>query len=126
MTASDLFTKMLLLRILGTWWQSPQWLKESHHSIHRFHGLHGTVTSIRVESLSSRPSTTARSLHTYNRRGLKVRDLKCNIIRVALKGLGTGVEWKVKEMESGHSPQLSQPENLSVILLELAKEFEAL
>ncbi|KAF2447371.1 hypothetical protein P171DRAFT_511642 [Karstenula rhodostoma CBS 690.94] len=39
---------------------------------------------------------------------------------------GTGVEWKVKEMQSGHSPQLSQPEKLSDILLELAKEFEAL
>ncbi|KAF1971303.1 hypothetical protein BU23DRAFT_570077 [Bimuria novae-zelandiae CBS 107.79] len=39
---------------------------------------------------------------------------------------GTGVEWKVKDIESGHSPQFSQPEKLSAILVELAKEFEAL
>lgn len=38
----------------------------------------------------------------------------------------TGVQWIVKDIESGHSPQLSQPEALSGILIALAKEFEAL
>jgi hypothetical protein len=38
---------------------------------------------------------------------------------------GTGAEWIVKDIESGHSPQLSQPENLVSILIELAKQFES-
>lgn len=36
---------------------------------------------------------------------------------------GTGVEWIVKDIESGHSPQISQPEKLAEILLELGKSF---
>jgi hypothetical protein len=36
---------------------------------------------------------------------------------------GTGVEWIVKDIESSHSPQISQPENLANMLLGLAKEF---
>jgi hypothetical protein len=39
---------------------------------------------------------------------------------------GTGVEWIVKDIESGHSPQLSQPEKLISILVELAKAFQEL
>jgi hypothetical protein len=39
---------------------------------------------------------------------------------------GTGVEWSVKDIESGHSPQISQPEKLTAILLDLAKTFAAL
>jgi hypothetical protein len=39
---------------------------------------------------------------------------------------GTGVDWIVKDIESGHSPQISQPEKLTSILVELAKGFEAL
>lgn len=37
---------------------------------------------------------------------------------------GTGAEWIVRDIESGHSPQLSHPEKLTEILLELAKCFE--
>lgn len=39
---------------------------------------------------------------------------------------GTGVDWIIKDIESGHSPQISQPEKLTAILVELAKGFEAL
>ncbi|KAH7379145.1 hypothetical protein DE146DRAFT_626061 [Phaeosphaeria sp. MPI-PUGE-AT-0046c] len=36
---------------------------------------------------------------------------------------GTGAEFIVRDIESGHSPQLSQPERLTEILVELAKTF---
>jgi hypothetical protein len=39
---------------------------------------------------------------------------------------GTGVEWIVKDIDSGHSPQGSQPEKLTSILVELAKAFQKL
>ncbi|KAF2825590.1 hypothetical protein CC86DRAFT_324076 [Ophiobolus disseminans] len=39
---------------------------------------------------------------------------------------GTGVEWIVKDIESGHSPQISQTEKLVEILVDLSKTFEAL
>jgi hypothetical protein len=39
---------------------------------------------------------------------------------------GTGAKWIIKDIESGHSPQLSQPERLTGMLVELAKEFEVL
>jgi len=39
---------------------------------------------------------------------------------------GTGAQWIVKDIDSGHSAQLSQPEKLTEILVELAKGFEAL
>lgn len=39
---------------------------------------------------------------------------------------GTGVDWTVKDIESDHSPQISHPEKLTGILLELAKTFEGL
>ena len=39
---------------------------------------------------------------------------------------GTGAEWIVKDIDSAHSPQLSQPEKLSAILVELAETFEKL
>jgi hypothetical protein len=38
----------------------------------------------------------------------------------------TGVQFIIKDIESGHSPQLSQPEALSGILIAFAKEFELL
>lgn len=39
---------------------------------------------------------------------------------------GTGVDWIVKDVESGHSPQISQPEKLKTVLIDLAKGFAAL
>jgi hypothetical protein len=36
----------------------------------------------------------------------------------------SGVDWIVKDIESDHSPQLSKPEKLTEMLLELAKKFE--
>lgn len=39
---------------------------------------------------------------------------------------GTGIEWITKDIDSGHSAQLSQPEKLSAIAVELLKGFEAL
>lgn len=39
---------------------------------------------------------------------------------------GTGQEWITKDIETGHSPQLAAPEQLSSIILELAKQFEAI
>jgi hypothetical protein len=39
---------------------------------------------------------------------------------------GTGVEWIIKDIESGHSPQLAHPGKMTAILVELAKGFEAL
>jgi hypothetical protein len=38
---------------------------------------------------------------------------------------GSGVEWIIEDMESGHSPQISQPEKLATILIELARTFES-
>jgi hypothetical protein len=37
---------------------------------------------------------------------------------------GTGAEWIVRDIESAHSAQLSQPEKLRDILVELAGVFE--
>jgi hypothetical protein len=37
---------------------------------------------------------------------------------------GTGVEWMIRDIESGHSAQLAQPEKLAEILVELAGLFE--
>ncbi|KAF1950531.1 hypothetical protein CC80DRAFT_598128 [Byssothecium circinans] len=39
---------------------------------------------------------------------------------------GTGTEWIVKDIESGHSPQISQPEKLTALLVEIARKFETL
>ncbi|KAI9643807.1 hypothetical protein NHQ30_007157 [Ciborinia camelliae] len=39
---------------------------------------------------------------------------------------GTGVDWIVKDMDTGHSPQLVQPEKICDMLVELAKGFEEL
>jgi hypothetical protein len=39
---------------------------------------------------------------------------------------GTGVQWIVEDIESGHSPQVSQPANLTEILVELAETFQRL
>ena len=36
----------------------------------------------------------------------------------------TGQDWIVKDIETGHSPQLAAPEELSDIILDLAKQFE--
>jgi hypothetical protein len=38
----------------------------------------------------------------------------------------TGVDWIVKNIESGHSPQASHPETLTSILMELVKAFQEL
>ena len=38
---------------------------------------------------------------------------------------GTGIKWIVKDIESGHSPQVSQPESLAKIVVDLAKSFES-
>jgi hypothetical protein len=39
---------------------------------------------------------------------------------------GTGVEWIVQDIDTGHSPQLVAPERLCDMLLELAKLFEGM
>ena len=39
---------------------------------------------------------------------------------------GTGVQWIVKDIESSHSPQVSKPEELSKMIVELAEGFEKL
>jgi len=39
---------------------------------------------------------------------------------------GTGVEWIIKDIETGHSPQLVEPEKLCDMLVDLAKQFEKL
>jgi hypothetical protein len=39
---------------------------------------------------------------------------------------GTGVEWIIRDIESGHSPQVSQPEKLTALVLALVADFEAL
>jgi hypothetical protein len=35
-----------------------------------------------------------------------------------------GADWVIKDIESDHSPQLSHPEEFSVMLVDLAKVFE--
>ena len=37
---------------------------------------------------------------------------------------GTGQEWIIRDVDTGHSPQLAAPEKLCGIILELAKRFE--
>jgi len=39
---------------------------------------------------------------------------------------GTEQEWIIKDIETGHSPQIVAPEKLCSILIELAKQFEAM
>ena len=39
---------------------------------------------------------------------------------------GTGQEWITKDIETGFSPQLAAPETLSSMLLDLARQFEAM
>ncbi len=39
---------------------------------------------------------------------------------------GTGQDWITRDIETGHSPQLAAPEELSRIILELAERFEAM
>ncbi|KAF4625155.1 hypothetical protein G7Y89_g13016 [Cudoniella acicularis] len=39
---------------------------------------------------------------------------------------GTGVDWIIKDMDTGHSPQLVEPEKLCDMLVELGKQFEKL
>lgn len=36
-----------------------------------------------------------------------------------------GAEWIIKDIESDHSPHLSQPEKFCEMLLELARQFES-
>ena len=36
----------------------------------------------------------------------------------------SGQEWILRDVDSGHSPQLSQPEKLADFIVELAKQFE--
>ena len=37
---------------------------------------------------------------------------------------GSGVEWIVRDIDTGHNPQLAAPEKLCSIIVELAKHFE--
>lgn len=39
---------------------------------------------------------------------------------------GTEQDWIIKDIETGHSPQIVAPEKLCSILIELAKQFEAM
>jgi hypothetical protein len=39
---------------------------------------------------------------------------------------GTGVEWIEKDIETGHSPQVVQPETLLEMFIELAEQWEKL
>jgi hypothetical protein len=39
---------------------------------------------------------------------------------------GTNTEWIVKDMETGHSPQISQPEKLAELIVQLSNVFEKL
>ena len=38
----------------------------------------------------------------------------------------TGQDWTIRDIETGHSPQLAAPEKLCDIILELARHFEAM
>ena len=39
---------------------------------------------------------------------------------------GTGQEWITRDIETGHSPQLAAPDKLSGIIIEIAKQLEAM
>ena len=39
---------------------------------------------------------------------------------------GSGTEWITKDIDSSHNPQLSQPEKLASIILELVNTFESM
>ena len=38
----------------------------------------------------------------------------------------TGQDWIIRDIETGHSPQLAAPETLCSIIVELAEHFEAM
>jgi hypothetical protein len=49
-----------------------------------------------------------------------------SIVQQMMIDSAKGANWIVRDIESDHSPQLSQPEKLCEILLELVKGFEKL
>ncbi|KAH7394352.1 hypothetical protein BKA66DRAFT_606552 [Pyrenochaeta sp. MPI-SDFR-AT-0127] len=63
----------------------------------------------------------------YKGRVAFIRTLKDAAIPLPVQQMmidGTGVEWIIKDIDSGHSPQISQPEKLTELLVDLAKGFE--
>ncbi|CAI6333945.1 unnamed protein product [Periconia digitata] len=58
-----------------------------------------------------------------------IRTLNDAAIPVSIQQMmldGSGVKWIVKDIESSHSPQISQPEKLISIIVEIAQEFQSL
>jgi hypothetical protein len=65
----------------------------------------------------------------YKRRIAFIRTVNDAAIPLAIQQMmidGSGAKWIIKDIESGHSPQVSQPEKLAEILVDLAKTFESL
>jgi len=67
-----------------------------------------------------------RSFQRQNRLRSHLKDASIPVEGQQMMIAGTGVEWIVKDIESGHSPQGSQPEKLTSIVVGLAKAFQGL
>jgi hypothetical protein len=64
----------------------------------------------------------------YKGRIAFIRTINDAAIPVAVQQImldGTGVEWIIKDIDSGHSPQVAQPEKLANILVDMTKTFES-
>ena len=57
-------------------------------------------------------------------RTLKDRCFPYDIQNMIIKG--TGQEWILRDIDAGHCPNLSQPEKLCELVIELAEKFESM
>ena len=65
----------------------------------------------------------------YKGRCAYVHTLKDQAIPYEVQGMmlqGSGQEWIIRDMDTGHSAQLVAPDKLVGIFLELARDFEAI
>jgi hypothetical protein len=88
------------------------------------------AVSTMVQGMTSFKSPVPRALwdsEDYKGRVAFIRTVNDAAVPLAVQQMmldGTGIEWIVKDIESGHSPQVSQPENLAKIVIDLTKIFE--
>jgi hypothetical protein len=90
------------------------------------------ATAAMAQGMTSFTSPVPRATYdndAYKGRNAYIRTTKDACFPVEVQQMmidGTGAEWIVKDIESAHSAQLSQPEKLKDILVDLAQVFEKL
>lgn len=65
----------------------------------------------------------------YKGRCAYIRTLNDRALPVEAQNMmleATGQDWVIRDIETGHSPQLAAPEKLCGIIVELAEHFEAM